>query len=234
MATRRPPDFRWRKLVKCVKSKSPPTDALLRPIYDVIFGTKEDEVIDEVLSLVNHNFNHDIMVAFFLSGALFHEIENSIQVKRSVAKLVKLLIIDMQVFRNKLELLDYIRYYQRHLACKRGKKYVEIAVEGGPSDLAYVLRIGRESIEDFDPSNILKRLIMSTAHTSYALKNNPSVAAQKMLLEQTNAACKLLTAYDRMHEDDAPQSFEALAAIVNRRTAVPIDSLGITRDQLVH
>jgi hypothetical protein len=230
----RAPDYRWVDLIRSIKNKKRPSDAILQPVYDVIRGKMTDDVIDEALSLINKDFSRDVMVAFFLSGAMFKEIEDSIKVKRPVAELVKHLIMDMQVFRNKLELIEYIDYYCNYLACSRGKRYIEIGVEGGPYDLAHFFHVGRETVVNFVPADIMQRMILNMAHNSYTLRSDASPGAQKMMIDQTNATTKMVMAYDRVKHDDLSGSFDALAAIVNRRTATSIDDLPVTREELVH
>jgi hypothetical protein len=226
------PDARWTAFLKALKDKKEPTDPIVLEAYNAHLGKVLNENYDYACDLARHPDDRDVLVAFFLSGAHREEIAKSLLIPDAVLQVFEQLVIDLSVFRNKLELLRYGQQYKRQ-ATKRGAELVELGTVQGPFALVQYFRHGHEEIV-VDPK-VYAREMMQQAFYFGMLSRGNSIKSNvaKESLRWLAATSTLLKDYDRIL-GDSHDTDEALLEIEKRKMTYTPMELGTSVEEFLH
>lgn len=228
----RSPDARWREFLKAIQSNTEPTDPVVLEAYNSRLQVVKNDDYEYACDLAQELEDRDVLVAFFLSGADPEEISNSLHIPIPVLEIFKKLVIDLSVFRNKLEMFRYAQHY-RSSATEKGSQLVELGVVQGPFALLHHFLHGHEELP-VDAKMYARAMMQQAFYFGMMSRGNTiksSVTKESLRWLATTAT--LLKDYDRIL-GDSHDSDEALLEIEKRKmTQTPLE-LGTSVDEILH
>lgn len=226
------PDARWQAFLKALKDKKEPTDPLVLAVYNAHLGKTLSDVYDYVCDLARNPDDRDAVVAFFLSGATIDETSRSLKIPTEVLEIFGKLVIDISIFRNKLELLRYSHQYKRG-ATKRGADLIELGIVQGPYSLMHHFLHGHEEL-DIDPKMFARTMMQQAFYFGMLARGNSiKSSVTKESLRWLTTTASLMKDYDRIL-GDSHDSDEALLEIEKRKmTHTPLE-LGTSVEEFLH
>jgi len=142
------PEHRWLTVQDALRDETPPVDdAFLQLVYGVIKTEVEDEHVATAIELIEIPEYRDTMCAFILSNAPTADIVVSLGMTEEVINTFKQLYMDTTVFKHKLQLRAFIKYYLENVAIDdEYKALIELGVEQGSDHLIYRMALGDEKV----------------------------------------------------------------------------------------
>jgi hypothetical protein len=215
-----------------IQSKKAPTDPITLNAYNSHFQTAKNDHYEYACDLAQELEDRDVLVAFFLSGADHEEISKSLRIPIPVLEIFEKLVIDLSVFRNKLEMFRYAQHY-RSSATEKGSQLVELGVVQGPFALMHHFLHGHEELPV--DAKMYARAMMQQAFYFGMLSRGNTIKSSvtKESLRWLSTTASLLKDYDRIL-GDSHDSDEALLEIEKRKmTQTPLE-LGTVVDEILH
>lgn len=228
----RVPDMRWRQVCKAVEEEKPPKDAFLKRIYAVMCGDVQDPKIQYVIDLIENPGHRDSIVAYFFARAEIPRIANSLSIPEEILKIFEQLYIDLGVFRNKLEIRDYVKYYlKERCADKETQREVQVGYTNGAVALDFQWCPDTVNVSEKD----VTRAALALSYSKMIIARDAPLlsAASKEGLRWAAFALKAAPIHSNMPDKDQDE-LDAFAAIEKHRNTRQLEDLGITSDQLVH
>jgi hypothetical protein len=221
------PDWRWRALVNAADTVCKPSDVYLARVYDVILDIITDDDISDALDLVRVAEHRETLIAFFLCGATVDQISQCLEISTTVLEHVRMLVMDMTQFRNKLEKLSYARsLVDSGNMTDKGREYLETGLTHGPDALFYHFVWGNEEMP-IDARRHIRQFIQTAYHLSTTARGNKVTAeSTKEAIKWIGMATKLHDTLKEMDETHAGTGKDAYAEIEKRKVTLSIDELG--------
>lgn len=226
------PDARWQEVLWAIKSEKEPNDPIARAAYLAHTLKEVNEQYAYACDLAFVTADKDAIVAYFLSGATSAEISTSLGIPEDVLIIFQKLVIDLTVFRNKLELLRYSETYRANTTAE-GARLVELGVVQGPLALMHHFRHGHEEIQI--DAKVFARTMMQQAFYFSMMSRGNQIRSNvaKESLRWLSATTSLLKDYDRI-VGESSDSDEALLEIEKRKmTQTPLE-LGAELSEILH
>jgi hypothetical protein len=218
--------------LRAVKSETAPTDPFILTAYNAYTRIDVNEPYEYACDLIRKQDDKDVVVAFFLSGAGAKETAKSLGIPEDVLEIFRKLVIDLSVFRNKLELLRYAQTY-RTTATAKGSELVELGVVQGPFALMHHFLHGHEEL-DVDSKMYARSMMQQAFYFGMMSRGNTiksSVTQQS--LKWLSATASLLKDYDRIL-GDSHDSDEALLEIEKKQMTKTPEELGVNVSDILH
>lgn len=175
-------------------------------------------------------FEREVMQAWIASGADDAYVEQVLEVPAVVTQAYRHLFFDMGVFRDRLDLLSWVRTYpQQTSASKEGAALLQMATMRGPKALAWVY--GRGAV-DIDTTDVLKHAMADAffrGQTSreHSLSSKEASVAQALMSNAVKIAGVL--------DQKKPSDVNALALKLRyRELTTPANHAQQTGEELLH
>ncbi|RLC86818.1 MAG: hypothetical protein DRJ03_07625 [Chloroflexi bacterium] len=210
------PDRKWRKVLRAIEEKKPPTDLMLNRVYEVMCGTVENANISGAIGLLQEPMVRDRLVAYFLSGATTKEIGDSLWISMEILEIFEDLYVNKQEFRHKLEIHLFAQEYVKNSDSEDCEEWIRLGLEVGPTALVFKHLHGHEDLP-VDSRMITREIIQQAFHLGrLARANSVTSATSKEAFKWMGAAARIATTYDKLGMDDGSED-EAIAAIKQRK-----------------
>lgn len=230
------PEWRWDALLNAVEQGRPPKKGTyLLEVYNVIVGKTKDLDIEYALDLIRVREHKEVLQAFFFCRDSLPHVSEVLEIELGVLEHVEKLIMDHSQFRNKLEIISYVRDLLNNDTglSERGREYIEMGMQHGPDLLAQHFRLGNESIQ-LDPKKMIEHFVMTAYYLSANARSNSITAdttkqARMWMLD----IIRYLEARKEA-EGGSDANRDALLAIEERRATVTAEELGIDPGDIYH
>lgn len=228
------PDWRWLLVEKAMEAGTPPEDAFLLDVYNVMAGILKHDVYQYALEIYAVPTFRDTMVAWFLSGASVDQMIQGSGVHAEALGAFEKLFIDSSTFRNKLEWRAYAEYYVANCCYNAaGEKQVKMAALEGPIPLLSYWRKGNELIRLSDEEILTQQALL--AHVKALTARNASVTdpAAKEAFRWGQFAVATAQRRNVLH-DTSEVEVDAIVAIEKRKATVEAQEIGLDLADIKH
>lgn len=195
---RRDPAHRYRVVKSAI---SAPTHAVEAALYEHRRSPGARIPASYAEEIYLDAYEREVMQAWIASGADDAYIEQVLEVPAAVTQAYRHLFFDMGVFRDRLDLLSWVRAYQQAPeASKEGAALLQMAVMRGPTVLAWIY--GKGAV-DVDTTEVLKHAMADAffrgqSSREYALSSKEASAAQALM----SNAVKIASVLDKKKPSD--------------------------------
>lgn len=185
---RRDPDSRYAAVLGMTACPEHPVEAALwRGVNRV---GDPDEIVLRAAEIREDLFEREMIQAWIVAGALDSDVERRLLVPASVMKAYRHLCFDMNAFRDRLELMRWIRQYQ---GSEDGRLYLQTAVLHGVEPLAWLCGLDAA----VDPQRVLQQVMSDAffrgmAHRGTGVASKEAAAAHAFQKTATSTAQALM------------------------------------------
>jgi len=219
---------------QAVHSKIPPSDTLLKDIYNVILGELSHETYKYIIEMYKVPQQRDTLVAWFLSGANMGQIKQGSGVDQEALAAFELMFIDSASFRNKMEWRAYSEYYVAHCcADEMGQKQVKMGVLEGPIPLLAFWKKGNEEIKLTDTEILTQQALLAYVKSLAARNASITDPEAKEALRWGQFAVSS-AARRNILNDTTETEVDAIMAIKRRRATLEAKEAGLSLADIAH
>ncbi len=219
---------------EAVTNETPPADAFLRDVYNVIVGESDHEIIHYALELYHTPRFRDTLMAFFLSGATMLQVMQGTGVAADTLMVFEKLFINLDVFRNKMEWRAFAEHYvAKCCADEDGETQVKKAIIDGPITLLVHWRIGEEPVFLSDKEILTQQALL--AHTKSMAAWNARLTDAESKEAYRWGQFAVSTAQRRNNiNDNSDVETDAIVAIQKRKATLEANEAGLALSDILH